>query len=402
MRNFLLLLVFPLVFGGADGMLSSGSQSIQAIVEANNRFAIKLYRFYREKYKDDNIFFSPFSISSAFSILYEGARGKTAEEIRNVFLFPSRSDVRREGYLTLYEEMNKPGKKYELSLANALWVQEDYRFLKEYLNLIEKYYGGKATNLDFRRDPEGSRQIINKWVEEKTKEKIKDLLPQGSIDSLTRMVITNAIYFKGLWVFPFDKKKTSDADFKVSQDKIVKVKMMSLPRPQRFNYAETDELQILEMLYEGDELSMLVLLPKENSLEKLEKELSLENLNKWRDMLQSKEVVVYFPKLKIVRKYAMVDDLKKMGMPSVFDPSRADLSGLTGKRDLFVTAVYHQAYVDINEEGTEAAAATGIVVGRTAVEKRIIFRADHPFIFLIQDRRNENILFMGRVYNPGK
>jgi serpin B len=178
--------------------------------------------------------------------------------------------------------------------------------------------------------------------------------------------------------------------------------MMSLPRPQRFNYAETEDLQILEMLYEGDELSMLVLLPKENSLEKLEKELSLENLNKWREMLQSKEVVVYFPKLKIVRKYAMVDDLKKMGMPSVFDPSRADLSGLTGKRDLFVTAVYHQAYVDINEEGTEAAAATGIVVGRTAVEKRIIFRADHPFIFLIQDRRNENILFMGRVYNPEK
>jgi len=402
MKNFLLLLVLPLVLGGADGMLSPGSQSVQAIVEANNRFAIKLYRFYREKYKDDNIFFSPFSISSAFSILYEGARGKTAEEIRNVFLFPSRSDVRREGYLTLYEEMNKPGKKYELSLANALWVQKDYRFLKEYLNLIEKYYGGKATNLDFRRDPEGSRQIINKWVEEKTKEKIKDLLPQGSIDSLTRMVITNAIYFKGLWIFPFDKKKTSDADFKVNPDKIVKVKMMSLPRPQRFNYAETEDLQILEMLYEGDELSMLVLLPKENSLEKLEKELSLENLNKWRDMLQSKEVVVYFPKLKIVRKYAMVDDLKKMGMPSVFDPSKADLSGLTGKRDLFVTAVYHQAYVDINEEGTEAAAATGIVVGRTAVEKRIIFRADHPFVFLIQDRRNGNILFMGRVYNPAK
>jgi serpin B len=402
MKNFAFLLLFPLVFGGADGMLSSYSQSVQAIVEANNRFAIKLYRLYREKYKDDNIFFSPFSISSAFSILYEGARGRTAEEIRNVFLFPARSDARREGYLSLYEEMNKPEKKYELSLANALWVQKDYRFLKEYLNLIEKYYGGKATNLDFRRDPEGSRQIINKWVEEKTKEKIKDLLPQGSIDSLTRMVITNAIYFKGLWIFPFDKKKTSDADFKVSPDKIVKVKMMSLPRPQRFNYAETEELQILEMLYEGDELSMLVLLPKENSLEKLEKALSLESLKKWRDMLQSKEVVVYFPKLKIVRKYGMVDDLKKMGMPSAFDPSKADLSGLTGKRDLFVTAVYHQAYVDINEEGTEAAAATGIVVGRTAVEKRIIFRADHPFIFLIQDRRNGNILFMGRVYNPVK
>ncbi|MBC7328724.1 serpin family protein [bacterium] len=402
MRSFLLLLLFPLVFGGADGMLSSDSQSVKAVVESNNRFALKLYLFYREKYKDDNIFFSPFSISSAFSILYEGARGRTAEEIRNVFLFPSQSDVRRGGYLSLYEEMNKPGKKYELALANALWVQKDYRFLKEYLNLIKEYYGGKATNLDFRRDPEGSRKVINEWVEKTTKEKIKDLLPKGSIDSLTRMVITNAIYFKGLWIFPFDKKKTSDADFKISPGEIVKVKMMSLPRPQRFNYAETEDLQILEMLYEGEELSMLVLLPKENSLEKLEKKLSLENLNKWRDMLQSREVLVYLPKLKIERKYAMVDDLKKMGMPSAFDPSKADLSGLTGKRDLFVTCVYHQAYVDINEEGTEAAAATGIVVGRTAVEKRIIFRADHPFIFLIQDRRNGNILFMGRVYNPTK
>ena len=402
MKNLAFLLVLPLFFGGADGMLPPDSPDIMAIVKANNRFALNLYRFYGEKYKDDNIFFSPFSISSAFLILYEGTRGKTAEEIRNVFGFPARADVRREGYLSLYEEINKPGKKYELSLANALWVQKDYRFLKQYLSLVERYYRGKATNLDFRGDPEGSRKIINKWVEEKTKEKIKDLLPQGSINPLTRMVITNAIYFKGLWIFPFDKKKTTDADFKVSPEKVVKVKMMSLPRPQRFNYAETSDLQILEMPYEGDELSMLVLLPRENSLEKLEKELSPENLSKWREMLQSREVVVYFPKLKIVRKYGMVEDLRKMGMPSAFDPAKADLSGLTGKKDLFVTAVYHQAYVDINEEGTEAAAATGIVVGRTAVEKRIIFRADHPFIFLIQDRRNGNILFIGRVYNPSK
>ncbi len=400
--RFFVFMLLPVFFSLGDGMSPSISQSFSPIIEGNNRFALELYRLYSGKYKEDNIFFSPFSITSAFSMLYEGARGKTAEEIAKVFHFPTSGDVRRQGFSALYREMNKPGKKYELSLANALWVQSGYSFLKEYISVIRKYYGGKATNVDFRGDPEGSRQVINKWVEEKTREKIKDLLPKGSVTSLTRLVITNAIYFKGLWVFPFDKRKTTDADFKITPGKSVKVKMMSLPRPQRFNYAETDDLQILEMPYEGEELSMLVLLPKDYSIEKLEKSLNWENLDRWRGMLQSREVTVYFPRFKMERKYAMVDDLMKMGMKSAFDPAKADLSGLTGKRDLYVTSVYHQAYVEVNEEGTEAAGATGIVVGRTAVEKRIIFRADHPFIFLIQDRKTGNILFIGRVHNPQK
>ncbi|MGC8843976.1 MAG: serpin family protein, partial [bacterium] len=243
--RFFVFMLLPVFFSLGDGMSPSISQSFSPIIEGNNRFALELYRLYSGKYKEDNIFFSPFSISSAFSMLYEGARGKTAEEIAKVFHFPTSGDVRRQGFSALYREMNKPGKKYELSLANALWVQSGYSFLKEYISVIRKYYGGKATNVDFRGDPEGSRQVINKWVEEKTREKIKDLLPKGSVTSLTRLVITNAIYFKGLWVFPFDKRKTTDADFKITPEKSVKVKMMSLPRPQRFNYAETDDLQIL-------------------------------------------------------------------------------------------------------------------------------------------------------------
>lgn len=402
MKNFALLMALPLVMGFAGCPCSSPEADVQAIVEANNRFALELYRLYSQKYEGDNIFFSPFSLSNAFAMLYEGARGKTAEEMLKVFHFPEDTKARREGFLSLYREINKEDKKYELSLANALWTQRDYPFLKGYLSAVEKYYGGRASNLDFSKDPEGSRQTINNWVEDKTKDKIKDLLPEGTITPLTRLVLTNAIYFKGLWVFPFDEKLTKEEEFRVAPDRSLMVQMMSLPRVQNLNYAETDDLQILEMLYEGEDISMLVLLPKGNSLDKLEGSLNLQNLKKWRGMLKREEVEVYFPKFKLERKYSMAEDLEKLGMPSAFEPSEADFSGLTGKRDLFVTAAIHQAFVEVNEEGTEAAAATGIVLGRTAVSRHFLFRADHPFIFIIQDKKRGNILFIGRLYDPRK
>lgn len=403
MRNLVLLMALPLVIGLAKGVGPSPKGSAQAVVDANNRFALELYRLYSEKYKEDNIFFSPFSLSNAFAMLYEGARGKTSQEMLKVFHFPKEANARRKGFLTLYQEVNKPGKKSELSLANALWAQSDYPFLKEYLNTVKKYYRSEATNLDFRKDPEGCRQRINKWVEEKTKNKIKDLLPRGTITILTQLVLTNAIYFKGLWVYPFDKKLTKEEDFRISPTKSVKAQMMRLPRIQLFNYAETEALQILEMPYEGEEISMLILLPKGNSLKELERDLTPQNLNKWRGMLKKEEVEVYFPKFKMERKYSMIEDLEKMGMPSAFEPREADFSGLTGKKDLFVTGVFHQAFVEVNEEGTEAAAATGIVLGvlgSPALPHRFIFRADHPFIFIIQDKKRGNILFIGRLYNP--
>lgn len=402
MKKFTLLMVFPIVLGYSNGVGSSKAGEVMSIIEANNRFAFELYRLYSEKYREDNIFFSPISISNAFAMLYEGARGKTGEEMLKVFHFPKGEKARREGFRTLFQEMNKPGKKYELSIANAIWTQKNYQFLKKYLDLVKNYYGGKATNLDFRQNPEGSRERINKWVESKTKEKIKDLLPKGTITSLTRLVLTNAIYFKGLWVSPFDKGLTKEEDFKITTDKSVKVLMMSHSQAQSFNYAETEDMQILEMPYEDEDISMLVLLPKGDSLDKLEKNLTPENLKKWCGMLKREEVRVYFPRFKLERKYSMVDDLRKLGMPSAFDAGRADFSGLTGKRDLFVTEVMHKAFVEVNEEGTEAAAATGIVLGRTALPRRFVFRADHPFIFIIQDRKKGNILFLGRLYNPIK
>jgi serpin B len=400
MRNFLYLLAFFLAFGLIGEASSQKPQNIKAVIEANNRFAFDFYRLYVQKYKEDNIFFSPLSIASALSMLYEGARGGTAEEIRKAFHLPAQVDVLRDGYLSLYEEMNKP-KEYELTLANALWVQMGYPFLRGYLSVVERYYGGKATNLDFRRDPEGSRKIINKWVEEKTKGKIKNPVPEGSINpETTRLVITNSLYFKGLWLNPFDTELTKEAYFKISPQKKVKVMMMCTHGPQIFQYAETKDLQILEMEYKGKEISMLVLLPKGYSLKKLEGMLNWENLKKWRGMLHSAELMVYFPKFKMEKRYQMVDDLKKLGIVSVFEPAKADLSGLDGKRDLFVTRVIHSTKIEVNEAGTEAAAAT-IVFAEGEFEVKT-FRADHPFVFIIQNKKTGNILFIGKVYNPEK
>ena len=400
MKNVLFLLAFLLALGLIGETSSQKSQNIKAVIEANNRFAFDLYHLYSEKYKEDNIFFSPLSISTAFSMLYEGARGETAEEIRKAFHLPPQVDVLRGGYLSLYEEMNKP-KEYEVTLANALWVQVGYPFLKEYLSVVERCYGGKATNLDFRGDPEGSRQIINNWIEEKTKGKIKNLVPEGSINpETTKLVITNSLYFKGLWLNPFDTELTTKADFKISPKRKVKVMMMCTHGPQIFQYAEAKDLQILEMDYKGEEISMLVLLPKGYSLKKLEGMLNYENLRKWRGMLRSAELMVYFPKFKIERGYQMVDDLRKLGVVSVFDPAKADLSGLDGKRDLFVSRVFHSTKIEVNEAGTEAAAAT-LIFAEGEFEVKT-FRADHPFVFIIQNKKTGNILFIGRVYNPEK
>lgn len=379
----------------------STSEKVSTVIEANNQFALDLYSKYRAK--EGNIFFSPYSISTALAMTYEGAKGQTAEEMQSVFYFPEDNDARRSSYANLYNEINKKDKKYKLQTANALWAQQDYQFLDEYFNTVEKYYGGKVTNLDFVAETEKSRQIINTWVEDQTNDKIKDLIPSGAIDAMTRLVLTNAIYFKGNWALQFDEDNTREADFKISPSETVKAQMMSLiGEKAKFNHAETEDLQILEMPYEGEDLSMLVLLPKEDNLDQVEQTISVAQLNEWREMLQEGKINVYLPKFKFETKYFMAQDLKGMGMPLAFSDT-ADFSGMTGKRDLFISQVIHQAFVEVNEEGTEAAAATAVIVALTAInEDPKEFRADHPFIFIIQQKDTGNILFMGRVNDPNE
>ncbi len=374
-------------------------KSLDSVVNGNNKLAFDLYARYKSE--EGNVFFSPYSISTALAMTYEGAKGKTADEMLKVLHFPKVAKTRREGFAGLYKEVNSEGKKYEMNTANALWAQKDFEFLKKYFSLVEKYYNGNVTNLDFVNETEPSRLVINGWVEKETKDKIRDLIPSGSLNEETRLVLTNAIYFKGTWLKQFNKEHTKEKDFVVSSEKTIKAQMMSLTGDGvKFNYAENDTMQMLELPYDGKELSMLVLLPKKPS--DLENMLSSEKLEGWKKGLHEEEVGVYLPKFKFETKYFMAKTLKKMGMPLAFT-DYADFSGMTGTKNLKISDVIHQAFVEVNEEGTEAAAATGVIIVRvTAVRPitRKVFNADHPFIFLIQQNCTGNILFMGRVSNP--
>jgi serpin B len=375
---------------------------VSSVIDANNQFAFELYSKFNENEKG-NIFFSPYSISTALAMTYEGARGQTAEEMQNVFHFPAGINVRGPAFAKIYNEINKKDKEYKLNTANALWAQKDYAFLNSYFDLVGKYYGGKVTNLDFIGETEKSRVTINDWVEDQTNDKIKDIIPPGVLNPMTRLVLTNAIYFKGTWVKQFDEKNTKEQDFRVSPGNTVKVPMMSLTgKDAKFNYTETDKLQVLELLYKGNELSMLVLLPKEDNLDSISDSLNAEKLAGLRSSLREQQVDVFLPKFKFETKYFMADTLSDMGMPTAFTQGKADFSGMTGNQDLFISKVIHQAFVEVNEEGTEAAAATVVIMTMSAVPRQTIFMADHPFIVIIQQKETGNILFLGKVMDPSK
>jgi len=375
---------------------SLSSVSAGNVVDANNLFALDFYSRLKVR-ESGNIFFSPFSISSALAMAYEGAKGRTAEEMRSVFYFPGDNALRRAGYVEAYDRINRSDKAYKLSVANALWAQKDYRFLKEYFDVIEKYYQGKAVNLDFIKDPKGSMVTINKWVEERTNNKIKNLI--SGIGPETRLILTNAVYFKGDWLSPFEKSKTKPEDFMVRKDNTIKVPMMR--QTKTFSYAANDSLQALELPYTGDNLSMLLLLPIVQDLASLESSLSAAKLSELKKTLKPQQVAVILPRFKVETKYdRMADYLAAMGMPAAFNSS-ADFSGMDATRDLYISQVIHKAFVEVDEKGTEAAAATAVFLAGSAAHTKIpVFRVDHPFIFLIQEKATGNILFMGRIVNP--
>ncbi len=405
-----LLMVLLLALGG-EALLNGApaKSSVSDLVNGINAFAFNLYSRLKTS-GSANIFFSPWSLSSAFAMVYEGARGQTASEIRKVFNFPPNDELRRKSFLQLYLRTNQSRKSFlqlfrrtnQLKTANALWVQKDYPILKSYLDIVRRYYNGNATNLDFAGQPEESRRTINEWVEKQTNGRIKDLLPPGFIKTEpfpTVLVITNAVYFKGVWLLRFNPKLTREEDFKVRHNKVIKVPMMCLTRG-KFPYAETKELQVLELPYKGEEIAMLVLLPKGLDLKPAEEALHPERLKQLIASLRKTEVDVYLPRFKLETKYSLVSTLQKMGIKDAFQFGPADFSGLDGTRLLYINDVIHQAYVNVNEEGTEAAAATaiGMVLGAAPAHK--IFRADHPFVFLIRDKKTGLILFLGRLVEP--
>ena len=378
----------------------STEQGIQGVVNANNQFAFDLYSEL-DKNEDGNMFYSPYSISAALAMTYEGAEGQTADEIKSVFHFPE-DNILRPNFAAIYNDINKENENYELKTGNALWIQQDFPFLQEYISGVGNYYGGKAAMLDFVKETEKSRLTINKFIEEQTNDKIKDLIPAGHLDQTTRLVLTNAIYFKGIWEWEFDKADTRDGIFRITPNNTVETPIMHMnPEEAKFNYAETEDLQILELPYKGDKISMLILLPTEN-LDAIESILTVEKLNEYKSqMKETKLDSISLPKFEFDTKYFMKNTLISLGMPTAFSDN-ADFSGMTGKKDLYISNVIHQAYVGVDEEGTEAAAATAVVMKLTAMMPTNVFRADHPFIFLIQEKDTGNILFFGRVVDPTK
>ncbi|MCS7020222.1 MAG: serpin family protein [Gemmataceae bacterium] len=374
------------------------------LVESNTRFATDLYHQLLKDKPDDNHFLSPFSISTALAMTAAGARNKTAEEMYQVLHL--RPELLGEFKIILRAlNAGDPQKRgFALSTANALWAQQGYPWRPEYKQSVQQKFDAGLFDVDFMSNPEGSRTTINTWVERQTHDKIKNLLPPGIITPLTRLVLTNAIYFKGNWLTQFDKKLTQEQDFTKIDGSTVRVPLMHHSALPSCSYAEGEDFQALDIPYQGKELSMLIVLPRAyNELPALEKRLTLDYLNNIRRALRPQiKVDVYLPRFRVEASYSLKEPLGALGMKAAFSPETADFSGMhTGREKLFISAVLHKAFVEVNEEGTEAAAATAVVIKtRGLPPPSPVFRVDRPFLFFIRDRGTGSILFMGRVVNP--
>jgi serpin B len=400
MRYFLLA-ALAVALGGLASAQPPGklNPDTAAVVKGNNLFALELYRDLAKE--DGNLFFSPYSISTALAMTYAGARNDTAQQMAKALHFSLPQERLHPAFADLLQQTTGAAKprKYHLQIANRLWGQKGYGFLPDFLKLTEASYGAGLKEVDFIGATEQARKAINAWVEEQTKDKIKELFKPGILNGDTRLVLTNAIYFKAAWMYPFSPKATIKGDFHVTADKKVTVPLMR--GNHRTHYANIGTAELLELPYEFFDLSMVVMLPKKgDSLAELEKQLTEANVAAWLRKLSDRQVDITLPKFKVTSEFMLKDALSRLGMPIAFDPLKADFSGMASGPRLFLQAVVHKAFVDVNEVGTEAAAATGVAVGATSLPQPATFRADRPFVYLLRDNRTGSILFMGRVVNP--
>jgi serpin B len=385
---------------------------IDTVVKGNTAFALELYSQLTQDAKG-NLFFSPYSLSTALAMTYVGARHKTEAQMAQVLHFLNQSELHPafshlQAQIKAAESSND---NIELRLANALWHQKRLDLQADFKNALTNYYQATPQKADFERAADAVRKSINQWVDEKTNHKITNLIKKGVIHHLTRLVLVNAIYFKGNWLFPFDPLKTTQEPFWLTDSGSVEVPMMN--QKNYFDYLETEDVQILglpyavqnsdrERSYDDKSFSMFVFLPQErNGLAELEKTLSPTQVTRWMGRLNWQKVKVSLPKFKLNTQFELSKALTKMGMPDAFNPDHADFSGIDGTKQLSLTSVIHQAFVEVNEKGTEAAAATAAIVGtRSLPPPTPEFRADHPFIFIIRHNSSGSILFMGRVVKP--
>ena len=369
-----------------------------ALVKGNSEFAFDLFQALKQP--QGNLFYSPYSISLALAMTYAGARNETETEMAQVLHFTLPQDRLHPAFNGLDLALaNRSGttQGFQLHIVNAIWGQEGYKFLDSFLNVLGQNYGAGLRLLDFVNQSEPSRVTINNWVSDQTKGKINDLIPQGSIDALTRLVLTNAIYFNASWLSPFDKGATSNGTFHLSGSNVT-VPMMT--QTHSFGYASGDGYQAIELPYNGSKLSMVILLPDSGKFEAFEDQLNASFASRIISDLGFCEVDLTLPKFKYEYECSLADTLAAMGMTIAFSGD-ADFSGMAGNRDLAISDVLHKAYVSVDEAGTEAAAATAVVIGLTAMPGETAqMTVDRPFIFLIRDIDTGTILFIGRVMNP--
>uniref|UniRef100_A0A3Q3JYD9 Serpin domain-containing protein n=1 Tax=Monopterus albus TaxID=43700 RepID=A0A3Q3JYD9_MONAL len=369
-----------------------------AISSSNTAFALELFRTPSQGNPTGNIFVSPLSISSALVMVYLGAKGATAAQMAQALSFSPGEGVHAD-FQALNADINSPSASYILKLANRLYGEKTVPFLPTFHEAAQKYYQADLKVVDFIGAPEECRVEINSWVEQQTESKIKDLLESGTVDTLTRLALVNAIYFKGNWLNRFEERNNETKP----------VQMMCQMKELPYTYIPEHDLQILELPYVDEELSMFILLPKlsadgSDPLLKLEKAQTQEKLSEWtkrENMDVHIDIVLYLPKFMLEEDYDLTDPLSKLGMTDVFSEAKADLSGMKGKRGLFLSTVAHKAFVEVNEEGTEAAAATATATGDMMVcGIPIHFKADHPFMFFIKHNKSNSILFLGRLSSP--
>lgn len=381
--------------------ITSTPDELKKFAEQNNDFGLDLY--HRLRTQPGNVFFSPYSIASALAMVSTGARNETEAQMIKCLHLSTDQQRNTTLHRDLMTSLLHQPKGYDIRVANALWGQNAHPFKGDFVTGLQRSFRAEGRTLDFAGEAEQSRATINQWVERQTNQKIKDLLPAGSITGLTRLVLTNAIYFKGTWQTPFNKSATRPADFFITGDDKVKTEMMA--RTASMRYSENDLFQALELPYAGDRLSMVILLPrKRNNLADAETQLNSSMVSQLVQKMTSPKVILNLPRIKTTYEKSLSSTLKSMGMTDAFDAGKADLSGIDGTRELSISEVYHKAFCEINEEGTEAAAATGVVVARAAAPINqpppVEFKADHPYLYMIRDRQTGSILFMGRVADP--
>ncbi|MDY6764530.1 MAG: serpin family protein [Halobacteria archaeon] len=397
------------------------TEIIDKLVDGNTDFAFDLLDQLVTESPQSNLFVSPYSISVALAMTWAGARGKTEDQMADAMHYTLGQDRLHTAFNALDQKIeeanNNEGSNneddengeekvpFQLEIANSIWGQRGYPFRDEYLDTLARNYGAGLRTLDFSSNPNEARETINNWVEEKTNDRIKDLLPEGVITALTRLVLTNAIYFKANWQHTFPEEATEDAEFKALDGSKSTVPMMQ--QSNKFPYAEVDGHKLIELPYVGNRVGMVVMLPKEGEYEEFENSLNSERLEELLGKLKTKEGTIHLPKFEYDSKFALKNALSALGMPVAFDPNKANFEGMADLEkaggNLYIRSVVHKSNITVDEKGTEAAAATGVVVNATSAPiDPFEMVVDRPFVFLIRDRKTGSLLFLGRIVDAGE